>query len=129
RWRTPQAIGANARRVDECGRRRGIGSGLADQRFRPNQVVFGREHDRAVPHPGDRALWIVTARGKAVITDLSDGALVPQPAGPGPELLVVTPGIVVAAVAGHVRVHRVQSRKRRSAPHRPYGAVATAVVR
>src|SRR2546422_11738561 len=89
---------------------------LFRSRFRPDQVVFGREHDRAVPHPPDRALWIVAAGGKAVITDLADGALVPQPAGPGPELRVVTPGIVVAAVARHVRGHRVPSRKRRSAP-------------
>src|SRR5207245_8425004 len=100
-----QAIRANARMVDQCGRAACPGP---DQGFRPEEVVLRREHHRGVPRPGGLALWIVTARGQAVIADLSDGALVPRPARLVLRLLVRTEDVIISAGAGLVLLRRAQ---------------------
>src|SRR5207247_1543295 len=102
--RPPQAIRANARIVDERSRQPEV-LWTADQRLRPNQVVLGREHERAVQRPrGQSALWIVAAPGEAVVADLSNGALVPRPARLVSKLLAFHPDVVVSGPPHGVRV-------------------------
>src|SRR5207253_3016288 len=121
--RPPQAIRANARIVDQGGRAACPGP---DQGFRPEQVVLRREHHRGVPRTGSLALGIITARGQAVITNLSHGALVPRPARLILRLLVRTKDVIVSAGAGLVLLRRDQLRVRAITP---VGPVAKALVR
>src|SRR3989475_12500519 len=102
---TPKSVRALARKVDERCRRPGIGRCLPQQAFRPDQVALGREYHRGVSDADVLTLRIIPARGQAVVADLSDGALVPQPARLVLLLLVLcNPHVVEAAVAGQVRV-------------------------
>src|SRR3989441_13305029 len=72
-----------------------------DQRFRPDQVVLGSEHDRRGPEPVGGAVGIDVAEGD--VADLTDGALVPRAAGRREDRFVEAPGVIRTGVGGGIQ--------------------------